>query len=146
MITNVRLLLITLCSVASLLAFTLPSSGATTLHATPSLPAGWSHAEINVTIRHVPHTLVYDRGRVTAVTATSLTLLERNGNVANVVVISVAPNAQITIAGQPGSLAQIRPLEIATTVSVDGAAATKVSVQIPPRVAAAIAGQRARRG
>jgi hypothetical protein len=79
------------------------------------------------------------------VSSSSLTLLERDGNVASTVVIDVSPTAQITIAGQPGTLADIRPLEIATTLSIDGAAATKVTVQIPPRVAAAIAGGRARR-
>lgn len=101
----------------------------------PGLPPGWTHVSVNVIIRRVPYTLVYDRGRVIAVTATSLTLRERDGSVW---VINVSPTALIRIGGQPGSLSQIRPLEIATTLSVDGAAASKVSVQVPPRVAAAI--------
>lgn len=145
MITTMRFWLSLLLSLLAGLAIALPGAAATETLASPSLPAGWSHAEINVTIRHVPHTLVYDRGRVTAVTSSSLTLLERDGNVASSVVIDVSPTAQITIAGQPGTLADIRPLEIATTLSIDGAAATKVTVQIPPRVAAAIAGGRSRR-
>ena len=28
------------------------------------LPAGWSHATVNVLIKRQPHTLIYDRGRV----------------------------------------------------------------------------------
>jgi len=109
----------------------------------PSLPAGWSHAEINVVIKHQPHTLIYDRGRVVAVTASSLVLRERDGSV---VTIAVSAASQIRIAGQPGVLSQIRRLEIATTVGVDGGPAALVTVQIPPRVAAAIARQQARAG
>ena len=99
------------------------------------LPTGWSHATINVLIKRQPHTLIYDRGRVVAFTASSLTLKERDGSV---VVVNVSPTAQIFIAGQPASLSQVRRLEIATTMSIDGAPATTVRVQIPPGVAAAI--------
>ncbi len=104
----------------------------------PGLPPGWSHAEINVTIRHQPHTLIYDRGRVTAVTATSLTLREHDGSV---VTVDVSPASRVTVAGRPGSLAEVRRLEIATTLRVDGGAATKVTVRIPPGLAAALARQ-----
>ena len=45
----------------------------------PSLPPGWWHAQINVVIRHQPHTLIYDRGKVQSLTPTSLTLKERDG-------------------------------------------------------------------
>ena len=44
--------------------------------------------------------------------------------------INVSPSAQVRIAGQPASLSQIRRLEIATTISIDGAPATTVRVQI----------------
>ncbi len=107
------------------------------------LPPGWSHVSINVVTRHVPHTITYDRGRVIAVSPTSLTLLE-GGGVAQT--IAVSPAAKVVIAGQPGSLLAIRRLEIATTMSVDGAPATTVRVQIPPRVAAAIARAPRRQG
>jgi hypothetical protein len=97
--------------------------------ATPTLPPGWSHAEINVVVRHQPHTLIYDRGRVQAVTATSLTLLERGGVV---VTVDVSDASKIRIAGRAATIADIRPREIATTLRIDGGAATKVNVQIPP--------------
>jgi hypothetical protein len=99
------------------------------------LPAGWSHATVNVLIKRQPHTLIYDRGRVVASTSSSLTLREGDGSV---VVINVSPSAQVRIAGQPASLLQVRRLEIATTISIDGAPAITVRVQIPPGVAAAI--------
>jgi hypothetical protein len=101
----------------------------------PALPPGWTHVSVNVIIRHVPHTLVYDRGRIIAVTPTSLTLRERDGSVW---VITVAPTAQITLNGQPAALAQLRRAETATTVSVDGGAATKVTVRAGPALAAAV--------
>ena len=101
----------------------------------PNLPVGWSHAEINIVIRRIPHTLTYDRGRVSSVAAESLTLLEPDGSVQT---ISVSPTALVTIAGQQASLVQVRPGEIAITVSVDGAPAVSVKVQVPPRLAVAL--------
>src|ERR1700684_2511166 len=76
----------------------------------PGLPPGWSHAEINVVIKGTSHTLIYDSGRVIAVSATSLTLRERDGTVW---VINVSPATQITIDGQAASISQVRPLETA---------------------------------
>jgi hypothetical protein len=106
------------------------------IRAVPRLPAGWSHAEINVIVKGTPHTLVYDRGRVLAVSATSLTLREQDGSIQT---ISVSASSQVTIAGQPASLSQIRLREIAITLRIDGADATRVTVRIPPAVAAEIA-------
>ena len=59
------------------------------IRAVPRLPAGWSHAEINVIVKGTPHTLVYDRGRVLAVSATSLTLREQDGSVQTINVSAV---------------------------------------------------------
>ena len=41
-----------------------------------SLPTGWTHVDINVTINRVPHTLVVNRGVVQAASTDSLTLRE----------------------------------------------------------------------
>jgi hypothetical protein len=110
---------------------------------TPKLPAGWSHAAINIVIRRQPHTLTYDRGRVQAVTSSSLTIREQDGSVWT---IDVAPNANVTINGRQAPLSQVRKQEIAVTVAVDGGPAVSVKVQIPPAVAAQIARQANRRG
>jgi len=112
------------------------TSGAAKLAAVPRLPPGWSHAEINVVVKHVPHTLIYDHGRVVAVTPTSITLREPDGSVQ---VIGVSAASQVTIDGQPGSVAQIRRLEMATTLRVDGGDATRVTVRVPAALAAALA-------
>jgi hypothetical protein len=100
------------------------------------LPAGWSHAQINVVIRRQPHTFTYDRGRVVSVSPTLLTLRERDGSMAQ---ISVSAGTRVTIAGRPATLAQIRPNEQLIAVSVDGAPAAAVRVTIPPGVAARLA-------
>jgi hypothetical protein len=101
-----------------------------------SLPAGWSHAQINVVIRKQPHTLTYDRGRVVSVTPALLILRERDGSMAQ---ITVSASTQVTIAGRPATLAQIRPNEMAIAVSVDGGPASAVRVTIPPGMAARLA-------
>jgi len=125
---------------ATVLATTLIGA-AGAVRPTPGLPPGWSHAEINVVIKGTSHTLIYDSGRIIAVAATSLTLRERDGTVW---VIDVSPATQITIDGQPATIAQVRPLETAVTLIVDGGSATNVTVRIPPALAAAIAAAQAR--
>lgn len=118
-----------------------PAAGDARTAATPSLPPGWSHAQINVTINGSPHTLIYDRGRIIAVSATSVTLRERDGSVWT---IAVSAATQITIDGQPASISQVRRLETATSMSIDGGPATRLSVQIPAGLAAALAAAAAR--
>jgi hypothetical protein len=123
-------------ALAALVAAGALSVAATAANPTAGLPPGWSHATVNVVIRHQVHTLVFDRGRVIAVTPTSLTLRESDGTMPT---IAVAPDAKVVIAGRPATLAQVRRFEIATTMSIDGAPATTVKVRIPPAVAAALA-------
>jgi len=96
------------------------------------LPAGWTHAEINVVIGRVPHTLVLDRGRVTATSAQSLTIREQDGNS---VQVDVGPATQVLVDGRPGQLTDIRRGVIAVTERVDGGAARSVRVHVPPRLA-----------
>jgi hypothetical protein len=109
------------------------TAGAMKLPPPPNLPAGWSHAQINVVVRRVPHTLTYDHGRITAVSPTSLTLREPDGSV---VTIALDSSTRVLIDGRTASIDQVRRLETATTVSVDGGPAALVKVRIPPRVAA----------
>ena len=95
------------------------------------LPAGWSHAEINVTGPNGrPHTQIFDRGRVQSVSGSSLTLRERDGIV---VTIQVAPNATVRVNGQAGSLSQIAPGYQALTRGTDGRPAQLVRATSPPR-------------
>ena len=95
------------------------------------MPAGWTHAEINYSAGGVSHTLILDRGRVTAVSATSLTLREQD---ATVVQIGLSSSTQVTVDGRPGQSSDIRRFAFALTQRIDGGPATQVRVQIPPRL------------
>jgi hypothetical protein len=97
-----------------------------------TLPAGWTHAEINIVLNRVPHTLVLDRGRVTAASPQSLTIREQDGNS---VEVALAPTTQVLVDGRPGQLSDIRRGVIAVTERVDGAPARAVRVHVPPRLA-----------
>lgn len=89
----------------------------------PRLPGSWSHAEINVTIARRPHTLILDRGRITQVSATQLTLREPDGSVV------VVPLSQRTIVNVDGFLTSIFALQrrmSAQTMRIDGGPAVRV--------------------
>jgi hypothetical protein len=86
-------------------------------------PAGWSHAEINVTQNGVSHTLIYDRGRVQSVSPTTVVLKERDGSVVSV---PVSPATSVRVNGQPATLSQVKRRMQATTIRVDGGAATQL--------------------
>jgi hypothetical protein len=98
----------------------------------PALPAGWVHAEINFVVNHVPHTLVLDRGRVTAVSPSSITIREQDGSS---VQISLAADTQVVVDGHPGQVSDIRRGVTAVTQRIDGGAARQVRVHVPPRLA-----------
>ena len=89
------------------------------------MPAGWTHAEINYAVGRVPHTLILDRGRVAAVTPTSLTLREQDGSM---VQIGLSSSTQVTVNGQPGQLSNIRRFANAVTQRIDGGPATQIRV------------------
>ena len=89
------------------------------------------HAEINFVINRVPHTLVLDRGRVTAVSPSSMTLREQDGSS---VQIALAPETQVLVDGRPGQLADIRRGVTAVAQRIDGGAAQLVRVHVPPRL------------
>ena len=89
----------------------------------PKIPGTWSHAEINVTIKKVPHTLIVDRGKITEITTTQLILREGAG------VMTVVPlNAQtiVTVDGGRATISDLRRRMTVTTLRVDGGAAVRV--------------------
>ena len=89
----------------------------------PRIPGTWSHAEINVTIKKQPHTLILDRGRVSQVTTSQITLREgAGGNVA----IPVSAQTIVTLDGRRASITDLRRRMFATTMRVDGGDAVRV--------------------
>lgn len=96
------------------------------------LPPGWTHASINFFVNRAPHTLVLDRGRVTAVATSSLTLREADGNS---VQVALSATTQVIVDGRPGQLTDLRRGVFATTQAIDGGPARQVRVHVPPRLA-----------
>ena len=89
----------------------------------PRIPGTWSHAEINVTIKRVPHTLIVDRGKIAEITTTQLTLREGAG--VNVV-IPLSAQTIVMVDGAPATISDLRRRMTATTLRVDGGAAVRV--------------------
>jgi hypothetical protein len=89
----------------------------------PKIPGKWSHVELNVVIKRVPHTLIVDRGKVTQITTTSLTLHETTG--VNQV-IQLTDQTLVTVDSAPASISSLRRRMTATTLRVDGGAAVRV--------------------
>jgi hypothetical protein len=92
----------------------------------PRLPGTWSHAEINVTIKKVQHTLILDRGKIVEVTMTQLTLKERDGTTA---VIPVNGQTLVNADGRPSAISSLRRRMTVTTLRVDDGAAVRVRAE-----------------
>lgn len=93
----------------------------------PDLPGSWSHAEINVTIKKQPHTLILDRGRVLQASQQQLVLRRGDGTTAT---ISVSPATVVT--PRRFTLASIRRGLFAETMIVDDGPAVRVNVSLRP--------------
>ena len=98
----------------------------------PALPVGWTHAEINFSVNRVPHTLILDRGRVTTVSESSMTLREQDGSS---VQVALAADTQVIVDGTPGQLSDIRRGVVAVAQRIDGGSARQVRVHVPARLA-----------
>jgi hypothetical protein len=99
----------------------------------PRLPGTWSHAEINVTIRRQPHTLILDRGRIVQASPTQLTLRERDGSVVTNVPVPVAPSTLVTVHGRRASVFDLRRGQTAEAMRIDGGPAVRVKAGAPRR-------------
>jgi hypothetical protein len=115
----------------SILAVSVASLALAAAGSASDLPAGWTHAEINYSVNRVPHTLILDRGRVTAVSPGSLTIHEADGSS---VQVALAPDTEIVVDGRPGQVSDIRRGVTAVTQRIDGGAARLVRVHVPPRL------------
>jgi hypothetical protein len=88
----------------------------------PRIPGAWSHAEINVTIKKQPHTLIVDRGKVMQITTTQVTLRE----LGTPTPIPLNDQTIVTVDGAPATIASLRRRMTATTLRVDGGPAVRV--------------------
>jgi hypothetical protein len=95
----------------------------------PAVAGNWSHAEINVKIRGVPHTLILDRGRIALVSTTQLTLREADGSV---VTIPLSPSTLIVFRGFGLRPVFLRRGLFAVAMRIDDGAAVRLRVTRRP--------------
>jgi hypothetical protein len=89
----------------------------------PSLPGTWSHAEINVSINKKPHTLILDRGKVTKVSGTELTIHRRDGtNVA----VPLSPSAIVVINKRAATIYALKKRMNVQTMRIDEGPAVRI--------------------
>jgi hypothetical protein len=101
------------------------AAGRGPIPAWPRLPGTWSHAEINVSIGRTPHTLILDRGRIVQVSATQVTLRERDGTT---VVVPLSASTVVVIRSVPSTTFDLRKRMNAQTMRIDGGAAVRLRV------------------
>jgi hypothetical protein len=89
----------------------------------PRLPGAWSHAEINVKIKRHYHTLILDRGRIVQVSATQMTLRERDGSV---VTIPLTPQTLVVVDGLAAVPGDLQKKMDAQAMRIDGGPAVRV--------------------
>jgi hypothetical protein len=80
-------------------------------------------AEVILKSNGIVHDYRIDRGKIRGVSASSLTLAERDGTL---VTIAVAPNVEVKLNGSPTTISALRPRMTATTVREGNGAATTI--------------------
>jgi ABC-type Fe3+-hydroxamate transport system substrate-binding protein len=89
----------------------------------PRIPGKWSHAEINVTIRKVQHTLIVDRGRIAEITTSQLTIREPDGTM---VMVPLTAQTIVNLDNAPATISSLRRRMTVVALRVDGGAAVRV--------------------
>jgi hypothetical protein len=89
----------------------------------PKVAGAWWHVDINVRIGRRPHTLTLDRGRITQISATELTLHEADGSN---VVVPLIPTAIVQIHGRRETIYDLRRRMFVMTMRIDGGPAVRI--------------------
>jgi hypothetical protein len=113
----------TLAALALAIVAGAPAAGAAPVPPFPKLPGAWSHAEINVTIKHKPHTLILDRGRIVQMSLSQVTLRESDGTLQ---VVPLSPSTILTVYNVPATALDLRKHMNALTMRIDGGAAVRL--------------------
>ena len=95
----------------------------------PRFPGIWSHAEVNVKIKRVPHTLILDRGVITQLSRQQLTLREADNST---VTIPLAPSTLYTVGKRKTPFFRIKIGMYAQTMIIDDGPAVRVQASRRP--------------
>lgn len=117
-----RKLAIMLSALSLACAGTALAGGGGNVPAIPRVAGQWSHVEINLKIRRVPHTVILDRGRIIQAAATSITLRE----LGNPAVIPLSSQTLVVIDGLPATPSDLRRKMTVVAMRIDGGAAVRV--------------------
>ena len=101
------------------------AGAASGIPAFPTVPGTWSHVDINRKIGRKWHTLTLDRGRITQVSPTQLTLREPDKSVT---VIPLTPQTLVRVYGVDTSIYVLRRGMNAMTMRIDGGPAVRIRV------------------
>ena len=94
----------------------------------PTLPGNWSHAEINVKIKRVVHTLILDHGRIIQASPQQITLREPDGSV---VPVGLSPSTLIVKGRRSVSTQALRKGMTVDTMRIDDGPAVRVRTTRP---------------
>jgi hypothetical protein len=89
----------------------------------PRLPGTWSHAEINVSIKRVPHTLILDRGKIVQVNSSQVTVRRRDNST---VIVPLSTSTIVVVDNVPAEVFDLRKRMTVQTMRIDGGAAVRV--------------------
>jgi len=118
--------LVVLVGLVAMLA-TAATSAAAPVPGFPTIPGNWSHVDINRKIGGKWHTLSLDRGKITQLNATQLTLREPDGTSA---VIPLTPTAIVKIYRFSGTIYGLKRGMHAMTMRIDGGPAVRIKVAV----------------
>ena len=97
----------------------------------PQLPGAWSHAEINIKVAGVPHTLILDQGRIVDAGVDHITLLETDGSL---VTVPLSDQTIVSINGAPALRFKLARKMKAETMRIDGGPAVRVAAKSPRHI------------
>jgi hypothetical protein len=89
----------------------------------PKISGQWSHVEINVTIRRVPHTVTLDRGRIIQVSFAQITLREKDGSTW---AIPIDQNTLVVVRGLASLSTDLKKKMDVETMRIDNGPAVRV--------------------
>ena len=98
------------------------AGGGGNVPAIPRVAGQWSHVEINLQIRRVPHTVILDRGLVVQASASSITIRE----LGNPFVVPLSSQTLVVIDGLPATSSDLKRRMTVVTMRIDGGAAVRV--------------------
>ena len=92
----------------------------------PAMPVGFTHAEINITLAGVPHTLILDRGRIVLVGPRNMALRESDGTL---VIVPLSPQTIVQPPALRFTIYDLRRGMNVDAMRIDEGAAVRIRIR-----------------